>query len=117
MERQPASAWLSGLVLGVASGFLTIELGVVGLAALLVSIALIAWKGPRLLAAGGLLTGFGVLWTVLFLRVALTCGETAFFPDPTCFTEDLTAWAAGSAAIFIGGLLASAAALGRMRRG
>jgi hypothetical protein len=115
-STRPASGWLAGLVLGVASGFLLIELGVIGLAFLAVALVVISWKGPRLLAAGGLLTGSGVLWTVLFARVALTCGATAFFPDPNCSTDDLTPWVASSAAIFIAGLLLSAFALARMRR-
>lgn len=115
-STSPASAWLSGLVLGVACGFLVIELGVVGLAFLALAVFLIVWKGPRMLAFGGLLTGFGCLWAVLFARVALTCGADAFFPDAGCATEDLTSWIAGSAAIFVLGLGLSAVALRRMPR-
>ena len=111
-----ASAWLSGLVLGVACGFLLIELGVVGLAFLALAVLLIVWKGPRMLAFGGLLTGFGCLWTVLLARVALTCGVDAFFPDANCATEDLTSWISGSAAIFVVGLGMSAVALRMLRR-
>ena len=112
----PASGWLAGLVLGAATGFAVIELGVFGVAFLLVALALIAWKGPRLLAAGGLLTGFGLLWTVLFSRLVLTCGADAFFPDPNCFSDDVTSWVAASATIFVAGLLISASALSRIRR-
>ena len=113
---RPASGWLSGVVLGTASGFLVVELGVIGLAFALVSIALIAWKGPPLIAFGGLLAGFGGLWTLLIGRVALTCGADAFFPDPNCMTDDLTAWVAGSALLFLGGLVASAVGMRRRRR-
>ena len=104
VTTRPGAAWLAGLVLGIASGFLVIEVGVVGLAFVAASIALIAWKGPRLLALGGLLTGFGGLWMVLFARVTLTCGADAFVPDPSCSTEDLTPWLVGSAAMLVLGL-------------
>jgi len=116
VRTAPASAWLSGLVLGVATGFVTIELGVIGLSLVLASIALIVWKGPRLPGFGGLLAGFGGLWTFLFARVALTCGPQALLPDSGCFTEDLTPWIAGSGALFAAGLVLSIVALRRRRR-
>jgi hypothetical protein len=116
VTTRPASGWLAGVVLGTASGFLVIELGVIGLAFVLVSIGLIAWKGPRLAAFGGLLAGFGGLWTVLIGRVALTCGADAFLPDPNCMTDDLTSWVAGSGLLFLAGLVVSAFGLWRRRR-
>ena len=115
-RRSPASGWLAGLVLGAASGFGVLELGVFGTVLLLASILVIAWKGPCLVAAGGLVTGCGALWTALLSRVALTCGAGAFFPDPSCSTNDLTAWVTGSAAILVIGLVVSAAGLRRARR-
>jgi hypothetical protein len=107
------------MVLGTAGGFVTIEFGVVGLSLLGMSIALIAWKGPRLFASGGLLSGFGLLWTLLFARVALTCGAEALFPNGSCSTEDLTPWIAGSCAVFVAGLVLSIVAIDRRgpRRG
>lgn len=116
MSTRPGTAWLAGLVLGVASGFLVLELGVVGLAFVVASIAVIAWKGPRIVVFGGLLAGFGGLWTVLFARVALTCGAAALFPDQTCSTEDLTPWVLGSAAVLVLGLGVSWNGARRMRR-
>ena len=108
-----AAAWLSGLVLGVASGFLVIEFGVLGLTFLAVAVLLIAWKGPRLLALGGLLSGFGLLWTVLFARVQLTCGPRAMLPESGCSSDDLSRWILGSAGVFVLGLVLSAVALRR----
>ena len=107
---------MAGLVLGAASGFAILELGVFGTLLLLASVVLIAWKGPGLLATGGLVTGVGVLWTALFSRVALTCGVGAFFPDPDCSTNDVALWIAGSGAVFVVGLVVSAAGLRRVRR-
>ena len=112
----PASGWLSGLTLGAVGGFAVLELGVLGVGVVAAALGLIAWKGPRLLAAGGLVTGIGVVWTVLFLRVQLTCGPGAPLPESGCVSEDLTAWIVGSGALLLGGLAASTAALRSNRR-
>jgi hypothetical protein len=90
-----------------------LELGVLGVGFLAVALGLIAWKGPRVLAAAGLATGLGLIWTVLFLRVQLTCGPGAALPETGCVSEDLSPWIAGSGVIFVAGLIASAVALRR----
>ena len=109
-------AWLSGLVLGVVSGVTVVMLGSIGLVFALASLALITWKGPRGLAFAGLLTGFGLIWTVLFAHSALTCGGPFDPRVSTCVASDLTRWISGSAAIFAFGLVTSARALQRTRR-
>ena len=116
-SSRPAAAWLAGVVLGVVGGIGLISFGVLGLAFLAIAALLIAWKGPRLLAAAGLLTGAGLIWTVLFARLQLTCTIGPIPADGGCHTEDLTAWIAGAAAIFVAGLVASALSLRRMQRG
>jgi hypothetical protein len=115
-ETSPAGGWLSGLVLGVASAFMLIELGVIGLTFLALAALLIAWKGPRLLAASGLVTGLGLIWTVLFTRVQITCGPGALFPESGCSSDDISRWILGSAGVFAVGLLLSAWALRRVIR-
>ena len=115
-SSSPGAAWLSGVVLGAVGGIGSLTFGVLGLAFLAVAALLIAWKGPRLLAGAGLVTGAGLIWTVLFTRVQLTCGQGEIGPNGGCFTEDLTPWIAGSAAVFVAGLVASALALRRMQR-
>ena len=59
MSDPRVGAWLSGLILGVVSGLTLVMLGTIGLIIALLSLALIVWKGPRALAAGGLLMGLG----------------------------------------------------------
>jgi hypothetical protein len=71
------STWLAGLVLGFVCGLLLLE-GFLGILFLAASLGLIAWKGPRLLAGAGLLTGLGLVWAVLFTNVAINCA----FPQP-----------------------------------
>ena len=115
MSDPRAGAWLSGLVLGVVSGLMLVTWGAMGLIFALLSLALIIWKGPRMLAAGGLLMGIGLIWSVLFARVGLDC--TVFLdPGEGCELGSIGSWVAVSVAFFVGGILASAFALQRTKR-
>ena len=114
-DRRPG-AWLAGLVLGAISGLMVLELGSLGLTFVLVSLGLILWKGPRRLAGAGLVSGFGLILSVLFARVALTCGGPFDPGTSTCVAPDLTGWVIGGAVIFGLGLIASALALQRTKR-
>lgn len=116
MSDPRPGAWLSGLVLGVISGLTFLTLGSLGLIFALASLGLILWKGPRPLATAGLLTGFGLIWSVLFVRVALTCGGPFDPGVSTCMAPDLSGWIAAGVAVFALGLVASAFALRRARR-
>ena len=109
------SPWLAGLVLGAVNGLTVLSLGTLMLPLLVASALLIAGKGPRLIAAAGFLTGAGLIWSVLFIRVALTCGGP-FDPGlSTCVTDDLSGWIAGAAFVFAIGLVGSALAFRRLR--
>jgi hypothetical protein len=109
-SESPASAWLSGLVLGAVSGLALLALGLVGVALLAASLLLVAAKGPRALAGAGLVAGLGLVWTVLFTRVGLSCLA------PDCQAGDIWTWVAGAAVLFAVGLTGSAVALRRTRR-
>jgi hypothetical protein len=110
-----AGAWISGLVLGVVSGLTLITFGVPGAVFAALSLGLIAWKGPRRLAAAGFLMGVGMIWSVLFARVGLDC--TVFLgPGEGCELGSIWGWVAVSVAFFAGGIVASALALQRTRR-
>jgi hypothetical protein len=116
-STRASTGWLPGLVLGAIGGLLSISfaVGILALPFLALAIALIAWKGPRLLAGGGLLTGHGLMWLVLLLRVQLTCGAAAVFADDSCESTDLTGWIAVGATIFVVGLVMSAVGVKRAR--
>jgi hypothetical protein len=105
------SGWLSGIVLGAANGFALLELGVIGLGFTILSLLLIAWKGPRLIAAAGLVTGAGGVWTLLFGRVMLSCT-----PSEGCDAEGIGSWVAIAIAILAIGLVASFAAVRQSAR-
>lgn len=116
MTDRRAGAWLAGLVLGAVSGLGLLVAGFIGLIILAAGVLLIAINGPRLLAGSGLVAGFGLVLTVLFARVALTCGGPLDPGVGTCVAGDLTAWIVGSAVIFAIGLVVSALAFPRTRR-
>ena len=116
MNDTRAGSWLAGVVLGAICGLMLLSLGSLGIPFLLASIGLILWKGPRRLAAAGLLTGIGLIWFVLFTRVALTCGGPLDPGVSECVTGDLRGWIIGGAVVFGIGLVASAIALRRTQR-
>lgn len=111
-----ARSWFACVVLGMALGLAALTLYVLTLPAVAVAIALITWKGPRLVGAAGFLTGVGLVWTVLFARVALTCGGPLDSgANGTCSAGDLTGWIAASLTVFVVGLAGSASAFRRSR--
>ena len=89
--------------------------GIAGVMILVAAVLLIVIHGPRRLAGAGLMTGFGLILTVLFVRVALTCGGPLDPGVGTCSTGDLSGWIAASVVLFAVGLVASALALQRTR--
>lgn len=117
-EDRPSfgSGWLPGLFLGALNGIALLSLGTVGLPLLAVTLLLIAWKGPRLVASAGLLTGAGLIWTVLFARLGLSC----LFADPLagegCSASGIAPWVGVAAMTFVSGLAASVVAFRRARR-
>jgi hypothetical protein len=101
MNRRARSAWIAGLAVGAAGGFLALELPTVGYVLLLLFAFPAAIVGPRAAAIGGLLTGFGGVWLLLLGRVALECRA----PDGEigCSAPGIEPWLAfGAAVIAIG---------------
>jgi hypothetical protein len=111
----PAGAWLSGLVLGTLAGLTSISfvLGLLGLPIIVVSILLIAWKGPRLIAGAGFLTGWGLLWSVAITQSTVACLTFERGPGRWCEPGDVGPWLVAGIVMFVIGLLGSAAALRR----
>lgn len=120
-EKRPtrtSTPWLAGLMLGVVVGLTTISfaLGILGIPILVGSLILIVWKGPRMIAFTGLVTGVGLVWLFLFGRLALTCGGPLDLdPNTTCGAGDLTGAIVVSAVVLALGLAGSAFAFRRAR--
>lgn len=99
--RTIRSRWVAGLVVGVAGGFLALELPTLGYLIVILFAIPAAIRGPRLAAIGGLLTGFGTVWLLLLGRVALACQA----PDGEigCHAPGIEGWlAVGGAVLAIG---------------
>jgi hypothetical protein len=101
------TGWIPGLVLGVIDAFGLLELGFVGLAFTVLSVMLIAWKGPRRMALAGLVSGAGAAWTILFSGVMLRCAAENAVPGQSCEAGDIGSWVALAVAILIAGLVGS----------
>jgi len=54
---------------------------------------------------GGFLTGFGLVWTVLFVNVKMNCATLSPLPGETCTASDTNLWLVGSVGILFVGLL------------
>lgn len=110
-----SGAWLTGLALGGLIGVTSISfaLGILAIPILVASVALIAWKGPRLIAGAGLVTGWGLLWTVAIVQSTLSCLTIDRGPGRWCEPADMGPWLAIGIGLFIAGLAGSAFALRR----
>jgi hypothetical protein len=106
-QRGGWNGWLPGFVLGVIDGFGLLELGFVGLVFSVLSVLLIAWKGPRLMAIAGLASGAGAVWTILLSGVMLRCAAENAVPGQSCQAGDIGSWVAVAIAILVVGLAAS----------
>lgn len=112
----PAGGWLAGLVLGALCGLTTISfvLGVIGVPIIVTSILLVLWKGPRLLAGTGLMTGWGLLWTVAITQSTVACLTIDRGPGRWCEPAEAGGWLVAGIVVFALGLVASAAAFARL---
>jgi hypothetical protein len=106
--------WLSGLTVGAAAGFASLEIPPLGWLLILAFAIAAAVVGPRIASLGGLLVGVGGIWIVLLGRTALTC--TAAGDELGCQAPDLEPWLMAGGAMLAIGLVLTAAAVVRSRR-
>ena len=108
------SAWLGGLVVGVAAGFGTLEFPTLGWL-LVIAFAVGADVSRRPLpAAAGLLTGLGMSWVVLLGRVALTCRATD--GEVGCHAPGIEPWLAVGLGMLATGVMLTVLEVARQRR-
>jgi hypothetical protein len=103
------------LFLGAIDSIMLLELGVIGMAFTLVCLALIAWKGPRLAATAGLVTGLGVIGTILFAMVAARCAVENATPGSGCDAGDIWTWIAVAVGVLALGVAGTVQAARRLR--
>ena len=114
-DRRVRSGWTAGLAVGAASGFLALEFPPLGWLIVLTFAITAAIVGPRAAATGGLLTGFGGVWLVLFARVAVTCRATG--DEIGCHAPGIEQWLAAGATILTVGVALTVLARKRSRQG
>jgi hypothetical protein len=107
--------WLAGAATGVFGGLLTAIFPIVGIAALLLFVAIAAGRASRLLAWSGLLIGFGGGWTALLLRAVASCSEFDAVPGQDCIGPDLTGWLIAGFTLLVSGLALLVVGLRRAR--
>jgi hypothetical protein len=116
MNRRLRSGWFAGLVVGVTTGFATLEIPTLGWLLVVVFAIPALIVGPRVAAIGGLFTGLGGVWLALLGRVALTCQATG--DELGCHAPGIEPWLAVGGAMLAAGLVLSivATVLGRRPR-
>lgn len=117
MSRQRAvRTWISCLVLGATGGVLTLVFPSVGWLLVLAGAAPAAVSATRAAAVGGLLTGLGGSWLVVFARAEERCRAFNRFPGQECIAPDLRPWLTAAGAMLVAGALLSLRALVGGRR-
>ncbi len=108
------SGWLSGLVVGVASGFLTLLAGPVGLVPALVFVPVAARSRITLASLAGLLIGAGAIALGMIAAANASC-TTVVTPTSSlgCTAPDLTGWVMLTGAAVLVGVSCSIAAIRR----
>jgi hypothetical protein len=114
-QTSPMSAWLIGLFFGAIDSILLFELGFVGLLFTLAFVGLVAWKGPRLPAAAGLVTGIGLVWTILFANVMSGCAAANLGSGAGCDLTGIGPWVAAAAGVLLIGVAGTVVAARRLR--
>ena len=76
-------------------------------AAIAASIGVVLWQGPRLPGLAGIVTGVGLTWTVLFLRVKLECDAFNAVPGQECVAPGVEQFLAGAATVAVVGAVLS----------
>ena len=114
-RTSPMSAWLIGLFFGAIDAILLFELGFIGLPFTLAFVGLVAWKGPRLPAASGLVTGVGLVWTLLFANTMVHCAIENATPGSGCDLGGIGGWVAAAAGLLLVGVVGTVVAARRLR--
>jgi hypothetical protein len=77
-DRARRTARLAGLVLGIADGFLSLEIPVIGLLLVCLALVLLGLRAGRAAGLGGLAIGFGGTWVAALLNERFQCSTGAW---------------------------------------
>lgn len=119
LRKERRASWLIGLVLGAATGFMTL-LGGAPFLFLSLAFLAVAFAAARSLALlSGAFTGVGAAWLILTARAQLACEAFDRAPNQGCTGYGVGPFLGVAAVILIGGLLLGASAIwraGQVRR-
>ncbi len=101
MNEHPGRRWFTGLVIGLIFGLATLVGGTTMALLGLVAAGLLSIRPGRTAAIGGVLTGLGTCWLILFSTADARCG-------PSCSGPDITSWLVASGAMLAAGIGLSA---------
>lgn len=108
-------AWAATFVLGAIAVIGLLEFGILGLGWVAVSLALIAWKGPRLIGLGGFMSALGAGLVALLSPVTISCANESAAQPGSCSVGAFILWVGLSAAILLGGIVVTVVAIRRSR--
>ncbi len=115
-RRRALSNWLAGVVVGVATGFLTLTFPTLGWLLVLAFLLGLIRAAPRLPAVGGLFVGLGTAWLVLLVRSNLDCRAFDAAAGQECASPDIGPWLAFAGGLLAIGVVATGLALIRGKR-
>ena len=104
MVASPGRRWATGLLVGLVVGVGVLVGGAIVAPIGIAAVALLAAEPGRDAPVGGLLSGFGGAWLVLFLRADLSCGKD-------CIGPDVTPWYGFAAVLLVIGIVLTARTL------
>jgi hypothetical protein len=101
------TAWLAFLVLGVLDGVVLLSFPSLGFVILALGLAGIAVRPPRVAALAGLVTGVGAIWSLLLIRVAVSCDAFNREPGQSCESPGIEGWILVGLVVLVIGVVGS----------
>jgi hypothetical protein len=109
-------AWISGLVIGAATGMAILVIPGAAAAIALVFAIVVRARGSGQAAAGGFGIGAGASLVALLIRGIAACDAFNAEPDQGCTAPDLGPWLAVGLLALVSGVALTAAAIAASRR-
>ena len=109
--------WLSGLAIGIISGYATLMVNPFAAVPALLLWIVIAMPGPRFSGLAGAMVGHGLAWSWLLVTSSIVCAMTcsytlpygpAHLTDGVAWQTETRIWFAAAVIILVGGFLLSA---------
>jgi hypothetical protein len=114
---RPRTAWLAFALLGALATVVLLEFPIAGLVLLILALGGIALRPPRGAALTGLILGMGATWTLLMVRVKVSCEAFNAVAGQGCEAPGIGGWILVGLGMLAVGVLATIAVVASGRRG